>query len=445
MAIEITMPQMDQTMTTGKVGGWLVKEGDTVEQGDRILEIETDKVVHELEAPAAGKIAQILVADGSQAPVNAVLALLAAPGEQIEKRQTTATVEPGQAKAAAGGRAVKKASPAAQRLAQAKRVDLSRIKGSGPGGRIVEADVRAAYVAGAPTAPAASGRRFASPLARKLAKEYGLDYTEITGSGPGGRVVRDDVLAAAEAARVVPTGPTLTAQPEPLAAAQVLPITGIRQIISERMSISSHTMASVTLNTEVDVTELVALRAQLNDKLAGKGVKLTYTDLLVKVAAHALRDHPRLNATLADDGIHLLNQINIGVAVALADGLVVPVIKGVDAKGLSMISGEIKDMAERARDNRLSPGELRGGTFTVTNLGVYGIDTFTPIINPPECAILGMGRIVKKPAVHEDALAIRPMMCLSLSFDHRIVDGAPAAQFLQTLTTYIGAPYLLLV
>ena len=172
---------------------------------------------------------------------------------------------------------------------------------------------------------------------------------------------------------------------------------------------------------------------------------LTYTDLLVKVVAHALREHPRINSTLAEDGIHLIDQINIGVAVALEDGLVVPVLTNADQKGLSVISRETKEIAEKARNNQLNPADLRGGTFTLTNLGMFGIDTFTPIINPPECAILGVGRIVKKPVVHEDEIKIRSMMGFSLSFDHRIVDGAPAAQFLQTVTTYINEPYLLLV
>jgi pyruvate dehydrogenase E2 component (dihydrolipoamide acetyltransferase) len=255
------------------------------------------------------------------------------------------------------------------------------------------------------------------------------------------------VLRAIEAAKAeisLPV-PEIKIQPEAAPAAQVIPMTGIRQIIAERMHLSLQTTASVTLNTEVDVTELVELRTWLNQKLSAKAIKLTYTDLLVKIVAHALREHPRLNATLKDDGIHLIDEINIGVAVALEDGLIVPVVKRAEQKGLSVISQEIKAFAEKARQHQLTPGDLRGGTFTVTNLGMYGVDTFTPIINPPECAILGVGRIVKKPVVHQDEIAIRSMVALSLSFDHQIVDGAPAAQFLQTVAEYINEPYLLLV
>ena len=455
MAVEITMPQMDQTMTTGKVGKWLVKEGDTVEEGDAVLEIETDKVVHELESPAGGNIAQILVEEGTDVPINAVLAIIGAPGEQIEKREAPSPIEEKVAapKEVAVGAASPpipspasgsvKASPSARRLAQQHNVDVTQVRGLGPGGRIIEADVQA-YIDSMVAEPAVSDRIIASPLARRLAKEYNLDTATIAGSGPGGRIVRDDVLRAAEAAKAVPAEPVPAIQPE-VAPAQVIPVTGIRQIIAERMSLSTQTTASVTLNTEVDVTELIELRTWLNQKLSEKDVTLTYTDLLVKVVAHALREHPRINSTLAEDGIHLIDQINIGVAVALEDGLVVPVLTNADQKGLSVISRETKEIAEKARNNQLNPADLRGGTFTLTNLGMFGIDTFTPIINPPECAILGVGRIVKKPVVHEDEIKIRSMMGFSLSFDHRIVDGAPAAQFLQTVTTYINEPYLLLV
>ncbi|MCZ6680433.1 MAG: 2-oxo acid dehydrogenase subunit E2, partial [Candidatus Poribacteria bacterium] len=438
-------------MTTGTVGKWLVKEGDTVTEGDPVLEIETDKVVHELESPAGGSIAQILVEEGSKVPINAVLAILAAPGEQVEKREVASSageqaVAPSEAPvtpsppAAAGAI---KASPAARRLAKAHNVDLAQVKASGPGGRVVEADVQT-HLDSMPTAPQIPDRIKASPLARRLAKEHGLDVATIAGSGPDGRVVRDDVLKAAEAAKVALAAPAPAIRLE-VAAAEVIPMTGIRQVIAERMSHSSQTTASVTLNTEVDVTELIELRTWLNQKLSAKDVTLTYTDLLVKVVAHALREHPRLNATLSEDGIHLLDEISIGVAVALEDGLVVPVVRNVDQKGLSTISQEIRALAEKARSNQLSPDDLRGGTFTLTNLGIFGVDTFNPIINPPECAILGVGRIVKKPVVHDEEVAIRSMMSLSLSFDHRIVDGAPAAQFLRSVTACIEEPYLLLV
>ena len=289
--------------------------------------------------------------------------------------------------------------------------------------------------------PTETTRLKASPLARRLAKEHGVDLSSIVGSGPDGRVVRDDVLQASATAAEVPVVETPALQE----ATEVIPMGGIREIIAERMTMSLQTNASVTLHTEVDATGFVELRGMLNDKLQAKEVSLTYTDLLVKVVANALGEHPRLNATLTDEGIHLLPEINIGVAVALEDGLVVPVVRNADKERLSEISEQVRDFAERARSNQLTPGELQGGTFTITNLGNFGIDAFTPIINPPESAILGVGRILKKPVVQDDEIVVRSMLTLSLTFDHRVVDGAPASQFLQTVSSYIQDPYLLLV
>ena len=448
MAVELRMLQMDQTMTKGKIGKWLVKEGDTVTEGQPLLEIETDKVVHEQESPTEGVIAQILAEEGTDVPVNALLAVISAPGEEVERVEADTEVteekivEPPQPKATASvpTAIAPKASPAARQLAEKLAIDLTEVTASGPGGRILEGDVQR-YIDLRGPAPTETARLKASPLARRLAKEHGVDLSSIAGSGPDGRIVRDDVLQAASTVPEIPAVETPALQ-QP---AEVIAMDGIRGIIAERMTLSLQTNASVTLHTEVDATGLVELRAMLNDKLQARAVSLTYTDLLVKVVANALREHPRLNATLTDEGIHLLPEINIGVAVALEDGLVVPVVRDADKERLSEISTRVKDFAERARDNQLTPGELQGGTFTITNLGNFGIDAFTPIINPPESAILGVGRILKKPVVHEDEIVVRSMLALSLTFDHRVVDGAPAAQFLQTVSGYIQDPYLLLV
>ena len=457
MAIELRMLQMDQTMTKGKIGKWLVKEGDTVTQGQPILEIETDKVVHEQESPTDGVIAQLLAEEGTNVPVNAILAIIGAPGEEVERVEVGASVEqptpvqPEQPKATPSTTQERqgdpapplKASPAARQLAEKLTINLTEVNASGPGGRILESDVQR-YIDLRGEAPAAETTRLkASPLARRLAKEHGLDLSSIIGSGPDGRIVRDDVLQAASAVPT-PTAPIVETT-APQQATEVISMSGIREIIAERMTLSVQTNASVTLHTEVDATNFVELRGMLNDKLQAREVSLTYTDLLVKVVANALGEHPRLNATLTDDGIHLLSEVNIGVAVALEDGLVVPVVRNADKERLSEISAQVRDLAERARINQLTPGELQGGTFTITNLGNFGIDAFTPIINPPESAILGVGRILKKPVVHNDEIAIRSMLTLSLTFDHRVIDGAPAAQFLQTVAGYIQDPYLLLV
>ena len=450
MAVELRMLQMDQTMTKGKIGKWLVKEGDTVVQGQPLLEIETDKVVHEQESPAAGVIAQLLATEGSDVPVNELLAIIAAPGEEVARVEVEASLKSaptGETGQIAPPRATPgiKASPAARQLAEKLAIALEEVTASGPGGRILESDVHRYIELREPVVGRTSldvanqpPRLKASPLARRLAKEHGIDLSLIASSGPDGRIVRDDVLQhRAELQRVpAPTAPET---------AQVIPMSGIRGLIAERMTMSVQTNANVTLHTEVDATELVQLRSLLNEKLAARDVTLTYTDMLVKVVANALRVHPRLNATLTDDGIHLLEEINIGVAVALEDGLIVPVIQNAAREGLSAISAQVKTFAEKARNNQLTPGELQGGTFTLTNLGNFGVDAFTPIINPPECAILGVGRILKKPVVQNDEIVVRSMLTLSLTFDHRVVDGAPAAEFLQTVAGYIQSPYLLLV
>ncbi len=447
MAVELRMLQMDQTMTKGKIGKWLVQEGDTITQGQPLLEIETDKVVHEQESPTDGVIAQLLVEEGANVPVNAILAIIGAPGEEVARVEIGTTTEqptptqPEQPKTTPSATADIKASPAARQLAEKLAIDLTQVQPSGPGGRILESDVQR-YIDLRAEAPTETTRLKASPLARRLAKEHGLDLGSIIGSGPDGRIVRDDVLQASAAA---PPPSTVVEPATPQQAMEVIPMTGIREIIAERMTLSVQTNASVTLHTEVDATAFVELRRMLNDKLQAKEISLTYTDLLVKVVANALGEHPRLNATLTDDGIQLLTEINIGVAVTLEDGLVVPVVRNADKERLSEISALVRGFAERARSNQLTPSELQGGSFTITNLGNFGIDAFTPIINPPESAILGVGRIVKKPVVHNDEIAIRSMLTLSLTFDHRVIDGAPAAQFLQTVAGYIQDPYLLLV
>ena len=452
MAVELKMLQMDQTMTKGKIGKWLVKEGDTVTEGQPLLEIETDKVVHEQESPTDGVIAQILAEEGTNVPVNALLAVIGAPGEEVprveadtaaaqQKPEQEEPVQPVQPKPTPSPTTVDpKASPAARQLAEKLAIDLTEVTASGPGGRILEGDVQR-YIDLRGPLPTEATRLKASPLARRLAKEQGVNLSSIAGSGPDGRIVRDDVLQAASAAPETPIVETPALQQ----AGEVIAMDGIRGIIAERMTLSVQTNASVTLHTEVDATAFVELRGMLNDKLQAREVSITYTDLLIKVVANALREHPRLNATLTDEGIHLLQEINVGVAVALEDGLVVPVVLNADTERLSEISTQVKDFAERARSNQLTPGELQGGTFTITNLGNFGIDAFTPIINPPESAILGVGRILKKPVVHEDEVVVRSMLTLSLTFDHRVVDGAPAAQFLQTVSNYIQDPYLLLV
>ncbi|MBI2939506.1 MAG: 2-oxo acid dehydrogenase subunit E2, partial [Chloroflexi bacterium] len=316
-----------------------------------------------------------------------------------------------------------------------------------------------AAVATAPAAP--TGRIFASPRARMIATQKGIDLGQVTGTGPGGRIMEKDVeRAAAElAARPAPTAPPAVTAP-PAAAAPAgapaaapvagegrdVPVTGMRRVIADRMSKSRQTVADVVLTTEVDMGEAAKLRTQANGEWEkAHGLKMTYTDIIVKAVAKALTEHRRLNSSWLDGRIREHGQINIGIAVALDDGLIVPVIRDADRKPLLEIARSLRDLGERARKGGLGREEVTGGTFTITNMGMIGVDIFTPIVNPPECAILGVGRIADRPVVRDGVVVVRLTMWLSLSFDHRVVDGAPAGVFLGRVKQLLESPYLLFV
>jgi pyruvate dehydrogenase E2 component (dihydrolipoamide acetyltransferase) len=314
-----------------------------------------------------------------------------------------------------------RSSPAARRLARELGVEIARVTGTGSGGRITEKDVQAFHDSRAPVA--------ATPLARRMAEEEGLDLTEIQGTGPGGRITEDDVLSVLEGG----AGP-------PVARPGVVPFAGMRQAIAEGMLESLHSMAQLTLTTQADVTGLVELRDLLRQRWEAR---VSYTDLIVKAAAVALREHPILNSMLVGEEIVLHDEVNVGVAVALDEGLIVPVVRHADRKTVLEIHAEILDLARQAREGTLSVDQVTGGTFTVTNLGMYGVDAFTPIINPPQVAILGVGRITEGLALQGGQVVSRSKMALSLTIDHRVVDGAPGAAFLQTLVQLLEHPALI--
>jgi len=328
-------------------------------------------------------------------------------------------------------------SPRAARVAAELGVDWTILTGSGRTGRIVERDVRQAGILSraVDNQPA---KVHASPLARRAAEELGVDLVRLAMQTPGKRIERADVEAAAHS--------TALELAMPFSGDKVLPMTPVRRLTAERMSTSAHTVAAVTLTTETDATELVKLRKQLEED--GARWVPSYNDLLAKITASALRDHPQLNARFEGETILRSAAVNIGVAVDTERGLLAPVLREVQAKSLLQIAQESVDLIERARAGQIRPDELRGGTFTITNLGMYEIDTFTPIINLPECAILGIGRVVPKQVVVDvdaERVAIRHMLFLNLTFDHRLVDGAPAARFLQRVKQYVEKPYLWLV
>jgi pyruvate dehydrogenase E2 component (dihydrolipoamide acetyltransferase) len=381
MAVPVVMPKLGMAMTEGEVVKWLKEDGAQVAPDEPIVQVMSKKITYEVKAPQAGILRHVAPPKAKLA-VGAVIGYILAPGEEM----------PG--------------IPAA------------------PAPQAAERAVGAAASAGEEV--------LATPMAKRLAREHGIDLREVRGTGPGGRVQESDVLAYLEQRRQAP------AAPEAPPAARTVPFAGMRRAIAERMTESLRTTAQVTITTEADVTGLVEFVDRLNGQL-----DISYTAVIVKAVAAALRRHPLLNSTLVGEEIRLLDEINIGVGVALEDGLIVPVVRNADRLTLGQIDRELKRLTAAARAGTLTVDEVTGSTFTISNLGMFGVDAFTPIINPPEAAILGVGRVVEKPAVYRGQLTIRCLMTLSLTFDHRIVDGAPAAAFLQTLAGMLAQPALI--
>jgi pyruvate dehydrogenase E2 component (dihydrolipoamide acetyltransferase) len=439
MAHEIVLPQWGMEMQDAIIVKWLKQEGDAIQEGEPLVELETAKIETEMESTASGVLAHILVPEGATVPIRTVLAIVAAPGEQVPRPPGAApavTPIPATSRASQPPGAVSPVSrgapqvvPAARRLAQERGVDLSRVQGTGPGGRILLEDVQRASESrtAAPPAPAEVSVQV-TPVARRLAQQHGIDLGQIHGTGPRGRILTEDVEKA------------IAAQAQPTShPAQVVPIEGIRRTIATRMLQSIQSTAQVTLTTEVDVTEAMTLREGLARHWQDGG--LSPLHLVIKATARALKEHPRMNAIQKEHELELVQDINVGVAVSLQEGLIVPTIRRADEKHLAEIARESHDLATKTREGRASYDEVTGGTFTITNLGSYGIDAFTPIINTPQVGILGVGRVVEKPVVYQGEITKRSMMFLSLTFDHRVIDGAPAAAFLSTLKGYVEDPW----
>jgi pyruvate dehydrogenase E2 component (dihydrolipoamide acetyltransferase) len=439
MATEIVLPQWSMGMADGTIVRWLKHEGDPVTEGEPLVEVEAAKVTSEVEAEVSGVLARILVAEGETVPVRTPLCLIGTADEVIASAEAStapresATVASTLVPPVASSQPPLQVTPVARRMAQEHGIDLSQVRGSGPGGRIVTEDVQRAIGEAARPAPATTAPATVQviPAARRLAQEHGIDLGQVRGSGPGGRITVEDVQ------RVIATAarPVLSVPPASPTTGQVIPLTGMRGTIARRMHQSLQTSAQVTLITEVDVSALVQLREELKQQFA-----LTYTDLVIKAVALALKEHPRVNAWIEGEQIQLVQAIHIGVAVALDEGLIVPVVHDADRKSLREIAQETRQLALRAREGSLSREEVMGSSFSVSNLGMYGIDAFTPIINPPESAILGVGRINEKLVRIPQGAEWRHVMTLSLTFDHRAVDGAPAAAFLQTIGKHLENP-----
>jgi pyruvate dehydrogenase E2 component (dihydrolipoamide acetyltransferase) len=430
MATQVIMPKLGMAMSEGTVVKWLKKDGEEVKKGDPIVVVMSKKITYEVQAPADGVVRHVAQPKDVRR-IAEVIGFITAPGEALPEVAPVAPVAPAPAVAAGPAAPPEKqvaapreeqafpSSPAARRLAKELGVDISRVPASGV--RITEEDVRRFHED--------QSRIQASPLARRMAEEEGLDLAQIEGTGPDGRITEEDVLRVLEGPQVPAAAP-----------ARIIPFLGMRQAIAEQMTHSLQTMAQLTITAKADVTELVSTREAL---AARWGRKISYTDLLVKAVGVALSDHPLLAARLQDDEIVMPDEINIGIAVALESGLIVPVIRNAGQMTVLQISDRVKDLAQRARQGALSVDEVTGAVFTITNLGMYGVDAFTPIINPPEVAILGMGRIAEELALINGQVASRSTTVLSLTIDHRIVDGAPGAAFLQTLVQLLEHPALI--
>jgi len=390
MAQHVRMPRLSQDMTQGRIVEWLKKEGDAVKEGEPLVSIETDKAEVELQAPQSGTLRRVLVGPGEDADVGRPLAILAGAEESIEDLLRTAE------------EALKKSpQPAA----------------APPSSPSPEA--------AAPSMPGTPGmRQPVSPAARRVARELGVEISHLVGTGAGGLVTEGDVRAFAAKGKPAPAV-------EAAGDVEVIPLTGLRRRIAERLSLSRRTAADVTTVADVDMSEVAALR---------KASGFSYTAYVVSAAARSLREFPILNSSLAGDRILVKRDIHLGVAVALEQGLVVPVIRSADRKSLEDIACELDALATRARAGQLGPHELTGSTFTVTSSGVFGSLLFTPIINQPEVAILGMGKVADTPVVRNGEIVVRKVMYLCLSYDHRVVDGAPAVQFLQTVKRRLEQP-----
>jgi pyruvate dehydrogenase E2 component (dihydrolipoamide acetyltransferase) len=409
---------------TGTLMRWLKVPGEAVVKGEPLMEVETDKATMEVEAPASGILASVTAQPGDTIPVGQRIARILAPGERAPTEPMTA------APAREPNVAMVSATPTAARMAAEHQLDLARIRPQG--GRVQKEDVLA-YLA---TQPPANRRTLASPKARRLAQERGLDLRAIRGSGPDGAVLAADVLAT----------PRAIAEPEVKEQGQELTVSRLWRVMAERVSQAWTTIPHFYLLREVNAAHLITWRDEVQERYAAQqgASKITYTDLLVKVVAAALRRHPRLNASWQNDALILYPDINIGLAVAVEDGLVVPVLHRADTLGLRQLAARRAQLVAQAHAGRLAPADLSGGTFTISNLGMYGVDAFSAIVNPPQAAILAVSRIAERVVPLHGQPAVQPILTLSLSCDHRAVDGARAAQFLQTVAELIEHPMRLL-
>ena len=447
MAIDILMPALSPTMESGTLSKWTIAVGDPVRSGDVIAEIETDKATMEVEAVDDGVLASILVADGSDGvAVGTVIARLAEDGEAVEDVAPAAVPPPAPVSPAPVSSAPVSDPAEASAASQIDAVSADPVPA-------VAAPVQTSAVAAvaAPKAPATSAdgsRIFASPLARRIAADRGIDLARLSGSGPHGRILRRDVEEQAASPAPVMAGAAgqmAASASAPVAGASSLePNSQMRRIIAQRLQESKANAPHFYLTVDCEIDNLLAARRMMNDK-AGEGVKISVNDLVIRAAAMALMAVPKANASWEGDHTRLFHHADIAMAVAVDGGLVTPVVWAAEQKGLAALSEITRDLASRARDGQLAPEEFSGGSFTISNLGMYGIREFAAVINPPHGAILAVGAGEERPVVRDDQLAVATVMTVTLSADHRVVDGAVGAEWLQAFKGYIEQPVTMLL
>jgi pyruvate dehydrogenase E2 component (dihydrolipoamide acetyltransferase) len=434
MSINILMPALSPTMTEGKLAKWHVKVGDAVKSGQVICEIETDKATMEVEAVDEGKVGQLVVAEGAEGvKVNAVIAILLEEGETAVPAGAAAPPPPPPPQQAA--------APAPQPMPAATAT-------------LASPPPKPAAAAPQPAAASSGQRIFASPLAKRIAADKGINLASLKGSGPNGRIVKADVegakpgAAPAPAPAAAPTAAPTAPPPQPIFTApgdKRVPHTAVRKVIARRMLESKQTVPHFYLTVDLEIDALLAARQAINDVARKMGAKVSVNDMVIKACAKALRDHPECNASWTEEEMIQYGAVDISVAVATDRGLITPIVRNADMKGVAQISIEMKDLAGRAKEGKLKLNEFQGGSFTISNLGMFGIQNFSAIINPPQAMILAVGVGEERVVARKGQMVIRNMMSCTLAVDHRVVDGAMGAQFLQTLRSYVEQPAAMLV
>lgn len=441
MATKVIMPKLSPTMEEGQISRWLKKEGDKVAMGEPLAEIDTDKATMEMQALANGVLRKIVINEGQSAPLGQLIAIIGEPEEDIASLLSEAPASPTPApapKEAPPQQAAPTPPPPPQQPAQ-PQAQAAAAASVGNGRQ-------------APSAAGASGRMIVSPLAARMAAESGLDLRSVQGSGPGGRIIKRDIEAALTQPKAAPAPQYPRAvepaqfRPAAIATASAYrdePATQIRQTIAKRLVTSLGPVPHFFLTTDIEMDRAAEMRRGIN--ALDPDLKISINDIIIKVTAAGLMQHPEVNASYQEKFVRYYEHADIGVAVAIEDGLITPVVRAADQKSLSQIAAEVRELAERARAKRLQPDEYTGATFSISNLGMFGIDEFTAVINPPEGGILAIGAMTAKPVVRDNEIVVRQMMRVTMSCDHRVIDGATGAKFLQTFKKILENPLYLVV